>query len=109
MPLPVPAPPSVIVIHAAEDEVVHTHTPPVVSATLPVPPVAVNACDVGAIVYEQRSAACEMVTAWPAIVSNRLPPQPVQQGNTHGRACAGAYHSAFGLGNLLTPGGDAKQ
>ena len=44
-PLPVPLAPFTIVIQGAPPLTAHTHPPVVVTATLPGPPAAVNACD----------------------------------------------------------------
>ena len=70
LPLPVPVAPAAIVIQVAVDVLVHEHVVPAVTVTVIVPPAAGTVWLVGAIVNVQGdAAACDTVTAWPAIVT----------------------------------------
>jgi hypothetical protein len=66
--LPVPLPVT-IVTHAALLAAVHAQPALVVTATLPVPPVAANACEVGEILNAHPTPACVTVNVWPATVN----------------------------------------
>jgi hypothetical protein len=69
VPLPVSLDPAVTVTQLAPLVAVHAQPVVVVTATLPVPPAAPNACDDGEMLNAQPAAACVTVKLWPAIVS----------------------------------------
>jgi hypothetical protein len=69
VPPPVPLDPTVTVTQLAPLVAVHAQPVVVVTATLPVPPAAANACDDGEMLNAQPAAACVTVKLWPAIVS----------------------------------------
>ena len=68
VPLPVPLPPLVTVIHGSLLVAVHAQADCVVTVTLFVPAIDVNACVVGDAV-NVHGALCVIVTVWPATVS----------------------------------------
>ena len=66
----VPVAPVAMMIQVAVELLVHEHEVPAVTATVIVPPAAEMVWLVGAIVNVQGdAAACDTVTAWPAIVT----------------------------------------
>jgi hypothetical protein len=69
LPLPVPLAPVAMVIQVAVEVLVHEHAVPAVTSIVIVPPAAETVSLVGAIVNVQGAAACDTVTAWPAIVT----------------------------------------
>ena len=69
MPLPVPLPPDVIVIHVALLVAVHAHPDAAVTVRLAAPPADVALGLVGDTLKLQTRPACVTVTVWPATVS----------------------------------------
>ena len=69
IPLPIPAAPFVTRAHDTLDAAVHAHQPPVVTATVPLPPSAGDDALGGEIEKVQGAAACATVYVLPAIVS----------------------------------------
>jgi len=67
-PSPVPLPVTTVT-HPALLVAAHAQPAVVVTATLPVPPAAVNACEVGAMLKEHGAPACVTVNVCPATVS----------------------------------------
>lgn len=68
-PLPDPVPPELIVSQLALLDAVHEQAPGAVTLTDSCPPFAPTDCVAGKAVYVHVSAACEIVTVWPATVS----------------------------------------
>jgi hypothetical protein len=69
VPLPLPVAPDVIVAQESGVVAVQAQPPGAVTVTVPLPPAAATACDVGAIVTAHEMAACVTVNVLPAMVS----------------------------------------
>lgn len=69
VPSPLPVAPDVIVTHEFAVVAVQSQPPGAVTVTVPLPPAAGTACDVGVIVTSHEMPACVTVNALPAIVS----------------------------------------
>lgn len=77
VPFPFPLPPLVIVIHDALLVAVHSHPAPVVTATVPAPPVCATECDSALMLKRQPPLCVTVKTCWPI---RRV---PVREGPSH--------------------------
>jgi hypothetical protein len=77
VPLPVPEPPLVTVIHGTFGVAVHVQAGPVVTMVEAGPPPAGTDCDDGAMAKLHAAAACVMVNVWPVIVTVPVRAAPV--------------------------------